>query len=125
MRGSRTHLLSTWVEQWQDAACVALPLEDQDAFFAPKNTFEREQAKLVCLACPIRLACLAEACEARIAYGIWGGFDEDERSAANHSMTYLLRLEQDPRHREQQTRYRRRLTHWDKSQPDLEEPYAP
>ena len=39
------------------------------------------KAKLVCVACPVRTECLAEALDNRIEFGVWGGMTERERRA--------------------------------------------
>lgn len=48
-----------------------------DALF-PKPA-EQRRARQVCGDCPVRTACLAEALDERIEYGIWGGMTERER----------------------------------------------
>jgi WhiB family transcriptional regulator, redox-sensing transcriptional regulator len=40
---------------------------------------ETQQAKAICARCPVRQPCLAYALATGQAYGIWGGYDEDER----------------------------------------------
>ena len=42
---------------------------------------EQNRAKLVCMGCPVRTECLAEALDNRIGFGIWGGMTERERRA--------------------------------------------
>jgi WhiB family redox-sensing transcriptional regulator len=37
------------------------------------------RAKAICARCPVRLPCLSYALATRQAYGIWGGYDEEER----------------------------------------------
>jgi WhiB family redox-sensing transcriptional regulator len=39
------------------------------------------QAKAVCAACPVRSPCLSFALDTRQDYGVWGGYDQDERRA--------------------------------------------
>ena len=53
---------------------LALPCElnDGDMWFA-ENPSELEQAKALCLDCPVRTACLAGAVERREPAGVWGG----------------------------------------------------
>jgi WhiB family redox-sensing transcriptional regulator len=41
----------------------------------------QRQAKVVCLSCPVRTECLAEALDNRIEFGVWGGMTERERRA--------------------------------------------
>ncbi|MPZ64598.1 MAG: WhiB family transcriptional regulator [Pseudonocardiaceae bacterium] len=36
-------------------------------------------AKLICVPCPVRTQCLAEALDRRIEFGVWGGMTERER----------------------------------------------
>jgi len=38
-------------------------------------------AKAVCLTCPVRTECLADALDNRVEFGIWGGMTERERRA--------------------------------------------
>ena len=42
---------------------------------------EQNRAKAVCLACPVRTECLADALDNRIEFGVWGGMTERERRA--------------------------------------------
>jgi len=41
----------------------------------------QNRAKAVCLGCPVRTECLADALDHRIAFGVWGGMTERERRA--------------------------------------------
>jgi WhiB family redox-sensing transcriptional regulator len=54
-------------------ACV-LPchLVDPDLFFA-ESPADVERAKALCVDCPLRQACLAEALDRREPWGVWGG----------------------------------------------------
>ena len=45
---------------------------DPDLFFA-ESPDDVESAKLLCLACPARMVCLAGAVERREPWGVWGG----------------------------------------------------
>jgi WhiB family transcriptional regulator, redox-sensing transcriptional regulator len=47
-------------------------LVDPDLFFA-ESPVDVERAKALCIDCPIRLTCLAEALERREPWGVWGG----------------------------------------------------
>lgn len=38
-------------------------------------------ARAVCYGCPVRLACLADALDNRVPFGVWGGMTERERRA--------------------------------------------
>lgn len=40
---------------------------------------DQKRAKIICLGCPVRAQCLAEALDNRIEWGIWGGMTERER----------------------------------------------
>jgi len=66
---------------WREsAACRSL---DTDLFFPIGKTgpavAEIQRAKAVCASCPVRQPCLAFALDTHQGYGIWGGYDEDER----------------------------------------------
>ncbi|OEJ42860.1 WhiB family transcriptional regulator [Streptomyces agglomeratus] len=63
--------------QWSEgAACRSSHREDLFADAARQN-----RAKTVCSGCPVRIACLAEALDNRIEFGVWGGMTERERRA--------------------------------------------
>jgi WhiB family redox-sensing transcriptional regulator len=68
---------SAWRES---AACRSL---DTDLFFPIGKTgpaaAEIQRAKAVCADCPVRQPCLVFALDTHQGYGIWGGYDEDER----------------------------------------------
>ena len=67
----------TWVEDWStQAACRA---SDPDALFVQGAAQNR--AKALCLGCPVRTECLADALDNRIEFGVWGGMTERERRA--------------------------------------------
>jgi WhiB family redox-sensing transcriptional regulator len=59
-----------------NAACRE---QDPDGLFVRGK--EQRKAKLVCIACPVRTECLAEALDGRIEFGVWGGMTERERRA--------------------------------------------
>lgn len=40
---------------------------------------DQKRAKAVCMGCPVRPQCLAEALDNRIEWGVWGGMTERER----------------------------------------------
>jgi WhiB family redox-sensing transcriptional regulator len=66
---------------WREsAACRFL---DTELFFpigkAGRAIEEIRRAKTVCASCPVRQPCLAFALDTHQGYGIWGGYDEDER----------------------------------------------
>ncbi|GAA1095627.1 WhiB family transcriptional regulator [Nocardiopsis metallicus] len=50
-----------------------------DALFVQGRAQNR--AKLICLPCPVRARCLAEALDGQIEFGVWGGMTERERRA--------------------------------------------
>lgn len=52
-------------------------LEDPDRLFV-RGAAQRS-ATQVCLPCPVRTRCLAEALDRRIEFGVWGGMTERER----------------------------------------------
>ena len=66
---------------WREAA--ACRFLDTDLFFPIGKTglalAELNEAKSVCERCPVRPSCLAFALDTHQGYGIWGGYDEDER----------------------------------------------
>jgi WhiB family redox-sensing transcriptional regulator len=53
--------------------------QDPDGLFVRGK--EQRKAKMVCVACPVRTECLAEALDGRIEFGVWGGMTERERRA--------------------------------------------
>lgn len=68
---------SSWRES---AACRA---DDPEIFFPIGRSgpalAQARRAKAVCAHCPVRLRCLAFALDTHQEYGIWGGYDENER----------------------------------------------
>lgn len=40
---------------------------------------DQKRARAVCMGCPVRATCLAEALDNRIEWGVWGGMTERER----------------------------------------------
>ena len=68
---------------WRDGA--ACRDADPDLFFPIGTTGpsldQINEAKRICLSCPVRKQCLARALELGAASGIWGGTTEDERRA--------------------------------------------
>lgn len=53
--------------------------QDPDQLFV--RGAAQHQAKIVCMPCPVRAKCLAEALDHRIEFGVWGGMTERERRA--------------------------------------------
>jgi len=41
----------------------------------------QNRAKAVCVGCPVRTECLADALDSRVEFGVWGGMTERERRA--------------------------------------------
>ena len=63
-------------EDWATAAkCRGMG----DALFP--EAVDQKRARSVCLGCPVRFDCLAEALDNRIEWGVWGGLTERERRA--------------------------------------------
>ncbi|MBK6873525.1 MAG: WhiB family transcriptional regulator [Kineosporiaceae bacterium] len=63
------------VDRDEDARCeAAFPcrVNDAELWFA-ESPADVEQAKALCLDCPVRSACLAGALERREPWGVWGG----------------------------------------------------
>jgi len=66
-----------WVEQWAlQGFCIAA---EPDALFV--RGAAQQQAKLVCMSCPVIAECLADALDNRTEFGVWGGMTERERRA--------------------------------------------
>ncbi|WP_030230207.1 WhiB family transcriptional regulator [Streptomyces sp. NRRL S-350] len=61
---------------WGRAACRGV---DPDELFVEGAAQNR--AKSLCVGCPIRTECLADALDRRVEFGIWGGMTERERRA--------------------------------------------
>jgi WhiB family redox-sensing transcriptional regulator len=66
-------MIADWASR---AACRAT---DPDALFVQGAAQNR--AKSVCLGCPVRTECLADALDNRVEFGVWGGMTERERRA--------------------------------------------
>ena len=66
-----------WVEEWaQYGACGTA---DPDALFVQGAA--QQQAKQVCMACPVIAECLADSLDNHTEFGVWGGMTERERRA--------------------------------------------
>ncbi|MFE7461718.1 WhiB family transcriptional regulator [Nocardiopsis terrae] len=52
---------------------------DPDVLFVPGA--KQNKVKFICRGCPMQTECLAEALDARINFGVWGGMTERERRA--------------------------------------------
>jgi WhiB family transcriptional regulator, redox-sensing transcriptional regulator len=70
-------MISDWPAEW--AAGAACRTSDPDALFVQGAAQNR--AKLVCMGCPVRTECLADALDNRVEFGVWGGMTERERRA--------------------------------------------
>lgn len=66
-------LLQDWTTR---SACRTT---DPDELFVTGAAQNR--AKAVCLGCPVRTECLADALDNRVEFGVWGGMTERERRA--------------------------------------------
>ena len=68
---------TVWVADW--AAQGACRGGDPDTLFV--QGAEQNRAKAVCMGCPVRTECLADALDNRVEFGVWGGMTERERRA--------------------------------------------
>jgi WhiB family transcriptional regulator, redox-sensing transcriptional regulator len=66
-------LLMDWSK---DALCRNA---DPDELFVQGAAQNR--AKAMCMGCPVRTECLADALDNRVEFGVWGGMTERERRA--------------------------------------------
>jgi WhiB family redox-sensing transcriptional regulator len=69
-------MISTMYDWATRGACRT---SDPDALFVQGAAQNR--AKAVCLGCPVRTECLADALDNRTEFGVWGGMTERERRA--------------------------------------------
>jgi WhiB family redox-sensing transcriptional regulator len=70
-------MMGQMVTEWAtNAACRSA---DPDALFVQGAAQNR--AKTICLGCPVRTECLADALDNRVEFGVWGGMTERERRA--------------------------------------------
>ncbi|GAA5036762.1 WhiB family transcriptional regulator [Actinopolymorpha pittospori] len=68
----------TWNGDWvRLAACRGS--DEPDRLFVQGAA--QHDVKTVCMGCPVRTECLAEALDGRIEWGVWGGMTERERRA--------------------------------------------
>jgi Transcription factor WhiB len=65
---------------WGQRAACASGRFDPDWWFAPAEDPTQPVARDVCGSCPVRRSCLAHALATAEPEGIWGGFDESERT---------------------------------------------
>jgi WhiB family transcriptional regulator, redox-sensing transcriptional regulator len=66
-----------WAVEW--ASRARCRTADPDALFVQGAAQNR--AKAICLGCPVRTECLADALDNQTEYGVWGGMTERERRA--------------------------------------------
>ncbi len=67
----------SWEADWPSrAACRGAKPDELFVQGAAQN-----RAKAMCIGCPVRTECLADALDNRIEFGIWGGMTERERRA--------------------------------------------
>ena len=67
----------TFKRDWAaEAACRGT---DPDTLFVQGAAQKR--AKNICLGCPVRTECLADALDNGVEFGVWGGMTERERRA--------------------------------------------
>jgi WhiB family transcriptional regulator, redox-sensing transcriptional regulator len=67
----------TWHEDWVSlAAC-----RNADRDMLSVQGAAQNRAKAVCMGCPVRTECLADALDNRVEFGVWGGMTERERRA--------------------------------------------
>ncbi|WP_246281945.1 WhiB family transcriptional regulator [Fodinicola acaciae] len=65
------------VEGW--ASRAACRTRNPDELFVQGAA--QNKAKMVCMGCPVRTECLADALDNRVEFGVWGGMTERERRA--------------------------------------------
>lgn len=65
------------VQDW--ASLAACGTAEPDALFVQGAA--QQQAKQICLRCPVVAECLADALDNRTEFGVWGGRTERERRA--------------------------------------------
>jgi WhiB family transcriptional regulator, redox-sensing transcriptional regulator len=72
-------MTTTTANTYEWASRGACRSEDPDSLFVQGAAQNR--AKAVCMSCPVRTECLADALDNRIEFGVWGGMTERERRA--------------------------------------------
>ena len=65
------------LQDW--TAASSCRTQDPDELFVTGAAQNR--AKAVCMGCPVRTECLADALDNRVEFGVWGGMTERERRA--------------------------------------------
>jgi WhiB family redox-sensing transcriptional regulator len=61
------------------SARAACSQADPDVLFV--SGAAQNRAKQVCMGCPVRVECLADALDSHVEFGVWGGMTERERRA--------------------------------------------
>lgn len=79
-------------EGWRsEAACLEM---NTDMFFPAGQTGdaweEANRAKSVCCGCSVRAECLAFALATNQQFGVWGGYDEEERRQVRRTIRRRL-----------------------------------
>ncbi|EGD43250.1 WhiB-related protein [Nocardioidaceae bacterium Broad-1] len=69
---------TAWVDEWAPLAACRTAVQP-DAMFVRGG--KQNKAKQICVGCPVRAECLAEALDNQIDWGVWGGMTERERRA--------------------------------------------
>jgi len=72
-----SNLRAETLHDWTAAA--ACNNADPDQLFVTGAAQNR--AKVLCMGCPVRAECLADALDNRVEFGVWGGMTERERRA--------------------------------------------
>jgi hypothetical protein len=65
---------------WASKAACASRQFDPDWWFTPADDPAQTAARDICGSCPVRRSCMAHALATAEPEGIWGGFDESERT---------------------------------------------
>jgi WhiB family redox-sensing transcriptional regulator len=76
----RAELRRQIADGWGRSAACASPRVDPDWWFTPASDERQTVARGTCDSCPVRRSCLAYALVMEESDGIWGGFDESERT---------------------------------------------
>lgn len=76
-------------EQWrQFAACGDMNVAD---FFPEEGANVTLEIKIVCRGCPVRNECLDFAIRTKQKYGVWGGYNEQDRRRTRRKSVALIR----------------------------------
>nr|WP_304610708.1 WhiB family transcriptional regulator [Mycobacterium sp. Marseille-P9652] len=73
------------IEGAQDEARIAWVSKASCRTVDPEDLFVRgaaqRKAAVICRHCPVRIECAADALDARVEFGVWGGMTERQRRA--------------------------------------------